>query len=71
MLVRSNVDIDILKLNNNPWRKSDEINTIEEVGICDILFLVKIGEFLLEFFQSSQVIMKTFKFAYAKCDLLF
>ena len=61
MLVRSNVDIDILKLNNNPWRKSDEINTIEEVGICDILFLVKIGELLLEFF-SSQVIMKTFKF---------
>lgn len=62
MLVRSNVDIDILKLNNNPWRKSDEINTIGEVGICDILFLVKIGELLLEFFQSSQVIMKTFKF---------
>ena len=62
MLVRSNVDIDILKLNNNPWRKSDEINTIEEVGISDILFLVKIGELLLEFFQSSQVIMKTFKF---------
>lgn len=61
MLVRSNVDIDILKLNNNPWRKADEINTIEEVGICDILFLVKIGELLLEFF-SSQVIMKTFKF---------
>ena len=62
MLVRSNVDSDILKLNNNPWRKSDEINTIEEVGICDILFFVKIGELLLEFFQSSQVIMKTFKF---------
>lgn len=62
MLVRSNVDIDILKLNNNPWRKSDEINTIDEVGIYDILFLVKIGELLLEFFQSSQVIMKTFKF---------
>ena len=61
MLVRSNVDIDILKLNNNPWRKADEINTIEVVGICDILFLVKIGELLLEFF-SSQVIMKTFKF---------
>ena len=51
MLVRSNVDIDILKLNNNPWRKSDEINTIDEVGICDILFLVKIGELLLEFFR--------------------
>ena len=51
MLVRSNVDIDILKLNNNPWRKSDEINTIEEVGICDILFLVEIGELLLEFFR--------------------
>lgn len=51
MLVRSNVDIDILKLNNNPWRKADEINTIEEVGICDTLFLVKIGELLLEFFR--------------------